>query len=243
MPLRAPLAPAPPAKKDDVAPGKKEGGAAAANGKADAKKGGFDANAAAGAAPPAAGTSKKIKAKPGKTPAPAAAAAATPTRAPDAYDLLDVRVGRILSAAKHPDADKLYVETIDFGEDAPRTVVSGLATHVPLDALADRLVVCVCNLKSAAMRGVTSAAIVLCGVGDTTDPINPPPGAAVGDKVMVAGYDGEPEAVINPKKKKTFEEVAAHFATTAEGVCTYKGTPLTVKGEAVTSAVINGKIQ
>lgn len=239
--MLAPVAPpAPPAKKDDAALGKKEGGAAAANGKADAKKGGADAKEASAAAAPAA-ASKKIKAKPGKTAAPAAPA--TPARAPDAYDLLDVRVGRILTAAKHPDADKLYVETIDFGEDAPRTVVSGLAAHVPLDALTDRLVVCVCNLKSAAMRGVTSAAMVLCGVGDSTDPINPPAGAAVGDQVMVAGYEGEPEAVINPKKKKTFEEVAAHFATSAEGVCTYKGVPLTVKGEAVTSTVVNGKIQ
>ena len=46
---------------------------------------------------------------------------------------LDLRVGRIVEAKKHPDADALYVETIDLGEDKPRTVVSGLVRHVPLE--------------------------------------------------------------------------------------------------------------
>lgn len=36
---------------------------------------------------------------------------------------LDLRVGRIMSAKKHPDADSLYVEEIDVGEEKSRTVV------------------------------------------------------------------------------------------------------------------------
>lgn len=36
---------------------------------------------------------------------------------------LDFRVGRILSAKKHPDADSLYVEEVDVGEGKARTVV------------------------------------------------------------------------------------------------------------------------
>lgn len=46
---------------------------------------------------------------------------------------LDFRVGKILEAKKHPDADALYVETIDLGEKNSRTVVSGLVKFVPLD--------------------------------------------------------------------------------------------------------------
>lgn len=46
---------------------------------------------------------------------------------------LDLRVGRIITAEKHPDADALYVEKVDVGEPAPRTVVSGLVKHIPLD--------------------------------------------------------------------------------------------------------------
>jgi len=39
---------------------------------------------------------------------------------------LDFRVGRIVSAKKHPDADALYVEDVDVGEGKNRTVISGL---------------------------------------------------------------------------------------------------------------------
>ena len=33
---------------------------------------------------------------------------------------LEVRVGRCLEVSKHPDADSLYVEKVDFGEEEPR---------------------------------------------------------------------------------------------------------------------------
>ena len=46
---------------------------------------------------------------------------------------LDLRVGRIMTAEKHPDADSLYVEQVDVGEPSPRTVVSGLVNHIPLE--------------------------------------------------------------------------------------------------------------
>lgn len=48
---------------------------------------------------------------------------------------LDIRVGLIRKAEKHPDADSLYVEEIDVGEDAPRTVVSGLVKFIPLEEM------------------------------------------------------------------------------------------------------------
>ena len=48
---------------------------------------------------------------------------------------LDIRVGLIRKAEKHPDADSLYVEEIDVGEEAPRTVVSGLVKYIPLEEM------------------------------------------------------------------------------------------------------------
>ena len=48
---------------------------------------------------------------------------------------LDIRVGLIRKAEKHPDADSLYVEEIDVGEEAPRTVVSGLVKFIPLEEM------------------------------------------------------------------------------------------------------------
>lgn len=60
---------------------------------------------------------------------------------------LDFRIGKIIEINKHPDADSLYVEKIDCGEDNPRTVVSGLVNHVPIDKMRDRIVMVLCNLK------------------------------------------------------------------------------------------------
>lgn len=52
---------------------------------------------------------------------------------------LDLRVGCIITAEKHPDADTLYVEEVDVGEASPRIVVSGLVKHVPLDQVLTKL--------------------------------------------------------------------------------------------------------
>lgn len=39
------------------------------------------------------------------------------------FGRLDLRVGKILNVSKHPNADALYVETIDVGEEKTRNVV------------------------------------------------------------------------------------------------------------------------
>lgn len=75
---------------------------------------------------------------------------------------LDMRVGKIVEISRHPDADSLYLEKIDVGEAAPRTVVSGLVKFVPIEEMQNRMVVVMMNLKPAKMRGITSEAMVMC---------------------------------------------------------------------------------
>ena len=75
---------------------------------------------------------------------------------------LDLRVGHIRKASKHPDADSLYVEEIDCGEEKPRQVISGLVKFIPEAEMQDRLVVVLCNLKPSKMRGILSEAMVMC---------------------------------------------------------------------------------
>lgn len=48
---------------------------------------------------------------------------------------LDIRVGKILKAEKHPNADSLYVEEIDVGGAETRTIVSGLVKYIPLEEM------------------------------------------------------------------------------------------------------------
>ena len=71
-------------------------------------------------------------------------------------------VGKVIEVIRHPDAEKLYVEKIDLGEERPRTVVSGLVDFIDQDKFQNKLVVALCNLKPAKLRGVLSEAMVMC---------------------------------------------------------------------------------
>ena len=80
--------------------------------------------------------------------------------------LLIVRVSSysllIVQVEKHPDADALYVEKVDVGEEKPRTIVSGLVNHVPIEEMQGRIAVFLLNLKPAKMRGVLSEGMSHC---------------------------------------------------------------------------------
>lgn len=67
-----------------------------------------------------------------------------------------------MEVSKHPDADALYVEKIDVGDENYRTVVSGLVNFVPIEEMRDRLVIVLCNLKPVKIKGIESAGMVLC---------------------------------------------------------------------------------
>ncbi|XP_043236314.1 aminoacyl tRNA synthase complex-interacting multifunctional protein 1-like [Amphibalanus amphitrite] len=150
--------------------------------------------------------------------------------------LLDLRVGRIVTAEKHPDADSLYVEQVDVGETAPRTVVSGLVRFVPVEQMQDRMAVLLCNLKPAKMRGVTSQAMVMCAsTPDKVEILSPPAGAQPGDLVTCEGFVRRADAQLNPKKK-IFEQVAPDLKTDAEKRATYRGVVWEVAGKGVVTA-------
>ena len=74
---------------------------------------------------------------------------------------LDLRIGKVLAAEKHPKADKLLKLMIDVGEDAPRQIIAGLADFYVPDELVGRAVTVVVNLKPAKLRGLESQGMVL----------------------------------------------------------------------------------
>ena len=115
----------------------------------------------AAAAPAAEGGEKPFNTKK-KEKKPKAAAAAAPEPTGPMPSMIDLRVGHILSVAKHPDADSLYVEQVDVGEAEPRTIVSGLVNYMSLDEVKDKRIVVVLNMKPVAMRGIKSYSMVLC---------------------------------------------------------------------------------
>jgi methionine--tRNA ligase beta chain len=154
--------------------------------------------------------------------------------APVDVSRLCLKVGTVTKVWRHPDAEKLYVETIDVGDKSgPRQVVSGLVDHVPEAEMLGKRVVVVANMKPSKMRGVESTAMVLCGTGSNgvVEPLEPPASAPNGAIVACASFPGEPDDVLNPKKK-VFEAVSPDFSVLADGVAAYKGTPLLTGGEA-----------
>ncbi|AWV88798.1 methionine--tRNA ligase [Bradymonas sediminis] len=78
-------------------------------------------------------------------------------------DFLKVKmaVGRILSAERVDGADKLLKLSADVGEDAPRTIVAGLALAFEPEDLVNKQVAMVVNLKPAKLFGIKSEAMVL----------------------------------------------------------------------------------
>ncbi|KAM7156546.1 aminoacyl tRNA synthase complex-interacting multifunctional protein 1 isoform 1-T1 [Molossus nigricans] len=149
---------------------------------------------------------------------------------------LDLRIGCIITAKKHPDADSLYVEEVDVGEAVPRTVVSGLVNHVPLDQMQNRMVILLCNLKPAKMRGILSQAMVMCASSpEKVEILAPPTGSVPGDRVTFDAFPGEPDKELNPKKK-IWEQIQPDLYTNAECVATYRGAPFEVKGKGVCRA-------
>ncbi|HTP58243.1 MAG TPA: methionine--tRNA ligase, partial [Spirochaetia bacterium] len=67
---------------------------------------------------------------------------------------------RITEIKRHPDAEKLYIETVDLGTEQ-RTIVSGLVPHYKEEELLGHTVVLVANLKPAVLRGVESQGMLL----------------------------------------------------------------------------------
>lgn len=141
---------------------------------------------------------------------------------------LDIRVGVITKAWLHEEADKLFCEEIDIGEESPRQIASGLRAHYKLEDLEGQRVLVLANLKARKLVGFPSHGMVLCASGGdgTVKFVEPPADAAIGERVMVEGFDGEPATENQVIKKKMLEQIFPDLKTNASGVATYKGVPL-----------------
>ncbi|XP_028776316.1 aminoacyl tRNA synthase complex-interacting multifunctional protein 1 isoform X2 [Neltuma alba] len=130
----------------------------------------------------------------------------------DAAGLLDIRVGRILRAWKHEEADSLYVEEVDIGEPEPRIICSGLVKYIPLD-----------HLEPRNMRGVKSSGMLMAASDakhENVELLFPPEEAAPGERIWFGSEDEKenqpaPATPNQIQKKKTWESVQPHLKTDA----------------------------
>ncbi|CAM9905825.1 unnamed protein product, partial [Scytosiphon promiscuus] len=163
---------------------------------------------------------------------------------------LEIRVGRCVDVKKHPDADSLYVETVDFGEAEPRTIVSGLVAFVSEEELRGRTVLGLCNLPARNMRGVESAGMLLCASNDdrsSVDPLSPPEGANVGELVTFEGILSAPVPPGSSASRAwsaTMEGMPDGVGSVGGvGVAGWNSLPMLTSAGACTSSVPAGRVR
>lgn len=93
-------------------------------------------------------------------PEPIISQSATPVTPPvtkisyEDFKKVEIRVGKILSAEKIPETDKLLKLSVDFAEAAPRQIVSGISAYFPDPAvLVNKKCMFVTNLEPRTIRG------------------------------------------------------------------------------------------
>ncbi len=107
---------------------------------------------------------------------PAATPAVKPAVAPVAAQVgatiedfrkIELKIGVILKAEAHPNADRLYVVQVDLGNGDTRQLVAGIKQYYTPEQLVGKHVVVVANLAPATLRGVESRGMILAA-GDGT---------------------------------------------------------------------------
>jgi methionine--tRNA ligase beta chain len=154
--------------------------------------------------------------------------------------LLEIRVGKILEVDVHPEAENLFVEKVDMGEpDGPRTIVSGLVQFCTKEQLLNKEVIVLANLKPRALKGITSAGMLLCASSaDDTQvvPIDPPSGAELGALITFDGVAAKPADPGN-RASKAYSKIAEQFKVNDDGVCCFKDMPFMTPQGPVTSTL------
>jgi len=80
----------------------------------------------------------------------------------DEFKKVEIKIGNILSAEKIEGADKLLKLSVDFKEDAPRQIVSGIALYFdnPQDLVGKKCAFAT-NLEPRIIRGFESNGMIL----------------------------------------------------------------------------------
>jgi methionyl-tRNA synthetase len=76
------------------------------------------------------------------------------------FKKLELKVAVIKEVADHPNADRLYIITVDLG-DKTKQVVAGIRSSYQKEDLIGKQVVVVDNLEPAVLRGVESQGMIL----------------------------------------------------------------------------------
>lgn len=80
---------------------------------------------------------------------------------------LEIKIGHILTAERIPETDKLLKLSVDFGEETPRQIVSGISLYFPdLSLLIGKKCAFASNLEPRTIKGFESQGMILAVSGD-----------------------------------------------------------------------------
>lgn len=102
------------------------------------------------------------------------------------FQKLDLRIGKILKVDDHPNADKLFVLTVDLGEEKTRTIVAGLKTFYKKENLENKKAIFIANLEPANLRGIESNGMILAASSEDKSIVailQPEKGLETGSKI------------------------------------------------------------
>jgi methionyl-tRNA synthetase len=80
------------------------------------------------------------------------------------FKKIELRTAKIVAVEEVPGADRLWKLTLDTGAE-PKTIVAGIKTAYPREALLGKTIVLVNNLEPAVIRGVESRGMLLAAKG------------------------------------------------------------------------------
>lgn len=102
----------------------------------------------------------------------------------DDFKKVEIRAGKIISAEPVEGSEKLLKLSVDFGESAPRQVLSGIAKYISPEELTGTTCAFVTNLEPRNIMGMESQAMIMAFPGENffsllKIPNEVPPGSLV----------------------------------------------------------------
>lgn len=102
----------------------------------------------------------------------------------DDFAKLEIRIGEVTAVDIVEDADKLLALTVDFGDETPRQIISGIREYVEPQELIGKRFPFLTNLEHRTIRGRVSEGMILAAsAGDTLALLAPtasvPPGTRI----------------------------------------------------------------
>ncbi len=89
----------------------------------------------------------------------------------DDFKKVDARLGKVLSAEAVEGSDKLIKLMLDFGEESPRQILSGIRAWYEPEALVGKQMLFVINLAPRAMMGLESHGMLMAVDGVDGAPV------------------------------------------------------------------------